>query len=115
MEEKEKELVRQQGIKDPTIKVPRRKDFYITKPDTISEPIAQPNFPQTDPKDRGKQKIVFWLKNELAKEAQMEIDEELAKQLNEKELNSKQEMLLKKKYSEISPEDRSTWHDEQFM
>ncbi|CAH1445404.1 unnamed protein product [Lactuca virosa] len=44
----------------------------------------------------------------------MEIDEELAKQLKAKELKSKQEMLLKKKSSEISPEERSTGHDEQF-
>ncbi|CAH1432416.1 unnamed protein product [Lactuca virosa] len=44
----------------------------------------------------------------------MEIDEELAKQLKAKELKSKREMLLKNKSSEISPEERSTWHDEQF-
>ncbi|CAI9301105.1 unnamed protein product [Lactuca saligna] len=37
-----------------------------------------------------------------------------AKKLKAKELKSKQEVLLKKKYSEILPEERSTWHDEQF-
>ncbi|CAH1432301.1 unnamed protein product [Lactuca virosa] len=49
--------------------------------------------PQTNPKDKGKQKIVFKSKKELAKEAQMEIDEELAKQMKAKELKSKQEKI----------------------
>ncbi|CAH1413592.1 unnamed protein product [Lactuca virosa] len=112
--EKEKELVRQQGIKDPSLRVPRRKDVYFSKPLTISEPITQPKLSQTDPKDKGKQKIIFKSKKELVKEAQMEVDEEVAKQLKAKELNSKQEMLLKRKSSEISTEERSTWHDEQY-
>ncbi|CAH1420039.1 unnamed protein product [Lactuca virosa] len=59
MAETEKELIRKQGIKNPTLKVPRRKDIYITKPVTISEPFAQQKLPQIDPKDRGKQKYVF--------------------------------------------------------
>ncbi|CAH1420740.1 unnamed protein product [Lactuca virosa] len=101
-------------IKDESLKVPRRKDAYFSKPVTISEPITQPKLSQTDPKDKGKQKIIFKSKKELGKEAQMEIDEELAKQLKAKELKSKQEMLLKRKSSEISTEERSTWHDEQF-
>ncbi|CAI9274276.1 unnamed protein product [Lactuca saligna] len=44
----------------------------------------------------------------------MEINEELAKQMKAKELKSKQVVLLKKKSLEISSEERSTWHDEQF-
>ncbi|CAH1420792.1 unnamed protein product [Lactuca virosa] len=112
--EKEKELVRRQGIKDPSLKVPRRKDVYFSKPVIISEPITQPKLSQIDPKYKGKQKIIFKSKKELVKEAQMEIDEELAKQLKAKELKSKQEMLLKRKPSEISTEERSTWHDEQY-
>ncbi|CAI9263434.1 unnamed protein product [Lactuca saligna] len=51
---------------------------------------------------------------ELAKETQMEIDEELAKQLKAKELKSKQEMFRKKNSPEISTKERSTWHDKQF-
>ncbi|CAH1436579.1 unnamed protein product [Lactuca virosa] len=41
-------------------------------------------------------------------------NEELAKQLKFKDLKSKQEVLFKKKSSEISPKERSAWHDEQF-
>ncbi|CAH1449507.1 unnamed protein product [Lactuca virosa] len=92
MAETEKELIRKQGIKDPALKLH-----------------------QIDPKDRGKQKVIFKTKNELAKEDQMEIYEELVKQLKAKELKSKQEALIKKKSSEISPEERSTLHDEQFL
>ncbi|CAH1422977.1 unnamed protein product [Lactuca virosa] len=99
MAEKEKELIRKQWIKDPSLKVPRRKDVYFSKPITISEPSTQPKLPQTGPKDKGKQKIVFKSKKKLAKEAQMEINEELSKQLKAKELNSKQAMLLKRKSS----------------
>ena len=44
----------------------------------------------------------------------MEIDEELAKQLKDKELKSKQQVLFKKKSSQISPKERKTQHDEHF-
>lgn len=105
MKEK-KEPVRQQAIKDPTLKLPRRKTNYVTKPVTISQPIAQPKLPQTDPKYRGKQKVVFKSKKELAKEAQQKVDEQLEKDIHTKKLKVNQE-VLKKKSSEISLKKRT--------
>ncbi|CAI9278034.1 unnamed protein product [Lactuca saligna] len=94
--EKEMDLIRQLGINDPSLKVPRRKDVHFSKPVIISEPTTQSKLSHSDPNDREKQKIIFKSKKELAKETQMHIDEELAKQLKEKELKSKQEMLRKR-------------------
>ncbi|CAI9261834.1 unnamed protein product [Lactuca saligna] len=93
--EKDKELIRQQGIKDPSLKVLRRKDVHFSKPIIILEPTTQSKLSQDDPKDKGKHKIIFKSKKELAKETQMKIDEELAKKLKGKELNSKQEVVCK--------------------
>ncbi|CAH1445405.1 unnamed protein product [Lactuca virosa] len=45
MDEKEKELVRRQGINDPSLKVPKRKDVYFSKPVTLSEPITHSKLP----------------------------------------------------------------------
>ncbi|CAI9280916.1 unnamed protein product [Lactuca saligna] len=112
--EKEKELILQQGIKDASLKVPRRKDVHFSKPVIILEPTTQSKLSHSDPNDKGKQKIILKYKKELSKETQMQIDEELAKQLMAKELKSKQEMLRKKKSLEISSEERGTWHDKQF-
>ncbi|CAH1432870.1 unnamed protein product [Lactuca virosa] len=114
MAEIEKELTRKQVIRDPALKVPRRKDVYITKPVTISQQVVQPKLPQIDPNDRGKQKVVFKSKKELAKEDQKKMDEELTEKYEAKELKSKQEVLLGKKSPEISSEERNTWHDNQF-
>ncbi|CAI9295466.1 unnamed protein product [Lactuca saligna] len=85
--EKDKELILQQGMKDPSLKVSRRKDVHFSKPLIILEPTTQSKPPHSDPNDKGK---------ELAKETQMQIDEELAKQLKAKELKSKQKMLQKR-------------------
>ncbi|CAH1432990.1 unnamed protein product [Lactuca virosa] len=109
MAETEKELIQNQGIKDPTLKVPRRTYVYIIEPITISQPIVQPKLPQIDPKDRGKQNVIFKSKKELSKEAKMKIDEELAKQLEAKELESKQEKIkvIKPTNSFAPPSDSS--------
>ncbi|CAH1427028.1 unnamed protein product [Lactuca virosa] len=101
-------------IKDPTLKLPRKKNVSFTKPITISEPIVQTKVPQIDPNDRGKQKFVFKSKKEVAKEAQQEVNEELAKELQAEQLKANQEVLLGKRSSEISPEERNTWYDKQF-
>ncbi|CAI9279236.1 unnamed protein product [Lactuca saligna] len=60
--EKEKELIHQQGIKDPSLKVPRRKDVQFSKPLIVSEPTTQSKLSHSDPNDRGKQKIYSNLK-----------------------------------------------------
>ncbi|CAI9261487.1 unnamed protein product [Lactuca saligna] len=96
-----------QGIKDPTLKVPIRNTF--TSPNLL--PLHNQLFNRSFPKlilRIEEKKVIFKTKNELAKEAQMETYEELAKQLMDKELKSKQEAVIKKKSSEISPEERNS-------
>lgn len=110
--EKEKELVRQQGIKDPTLKLLRRKIISVTKSVSILEPIVQPKLHQIDPKDRGKKKVVLKSKKELAKDAQLKVDKELAKDLHAEQLKANKKVHLKKKSSEIFPKETNTWHYE---
>ncbi|CAI9268286.1 unnamed protein product [Lactuca saligna] len=65
--------------------------------------MTQPKLRQTNPKDKGKHNIIFKSKKELAKEAQMEIHEELAKQLKAMELKSKQEVKVIKPTNSFTP------------
>ncbi|CAI9299446.1 unnamed protein product [Lactuca saligna] len=56
---KEKELIHQQGIKDPSLKSPRRKDVHFSEPIIISELTSQSKLCYNDPNDKGKQEIIF--------------------------------------------------------